>query len=81
MTKLTTSEAREGLAEAVNKVAFAGERIVINRHGKDVAALVSMDDLAFLQEIEDHLDVEAMRRSLAEKGSIPWAKFKTARGL
>jgi prevent-host-death family protein len=53
MIKLTTSDAREQLAELVNRAAFRNERIVLTRHGKDVAVLVSVDDLARLQALDE----------------------------
>lgn len=42
-------EARDILGELVNRVSFGGERIVITKHGKPIAALVSLDDLAALR--------------------------------
>ena len=38
MTHLSASAAREELAETVNRVAYGGERVVIERRGKAVAA-------------------------------------------
>ncbi|MGB9500501.1 MAG: hypothetical protein ACKVE4_12335 [Dissulfuribacterales bacterium] len=32
--------------------------IVLTRRGQDVAALVSIDELELLQQIEDHIDIE-----------------------
>ncbi len=47
---ITTSKAREELAELVNRVAYAGERVVFTRHGKDMAALISIADFKKLTE-------------------------------
>ncbi len=49
MTILPASEARAGLSEILNRVAFGGERIVLERHGRNVAAIISMADLASLE--------------------------------
>jgi prevent-host-death family protein len=38
-------ELREGVREALNRVEFGDERIVVTRHGKPSAALVSIADL------------------------------------
>lgn len=57
MTTLSIAEARNGLAEAINRVSYGGERVVFARRGKPVAALVSPDDLAFLQRMEDAQDI------------------------
>ena len=81
MTRLTVSQIREDLASALNKVAFGGERIILRRSNKDVAALVSMEDFALLRELEDKLDLEAMRKALDEPGAnIPWKDVKKELG-
>jgi len=49
MTVLPTSEARAELSDLVNRVAYGGERIVLERHGRHVAALVPMTDFAHLE--------------------------------
>lgn len=46
MRKLSTAEARESFAEIVNEAAFGGKRTVITRRGKDVAAIVPINELA-----------------------------------
>ena len=66
MTTLSIAEARNGLAEAINRVSYGGERVVFARRGKPVAALVSPDDLALLQQIEDDEDIRAARKALRE---------------
>ena len=49
MLKLTTTEAREMLSELVNRAAFGDERVVLTRHGKEMAVLISMADLEKLE--------------------------------
>ncbi len=48
--QIPVTQARAELAELVNRVAYAGERIELTRHGKLVAALVSAADFQSLQE-------------------------------
>jgi prevent-host-death family protein len=62
MEVLSISEAREGLAELVNRVAYRGERVVLRRHGKPVAALVSADDLERLAALERQKSPRRPRR-------------------
>jgi len=81
MTRLATSSLRESLADTLNRVAYKGERIVLERRGKDVAALVPLEDLALLNELEDRVDLEAARAALKEPGSVPWADVKARLGL
>ena len=77
MTTLTASELRDDFASAVNRVAFGGERIVVRRNNKDVVALVSMEDLARLRELDDRVDRDAVRKSKRERGKdTPWEDVK-----
>jgi len=48
--QIPVTQARAELAELVNRVAYAGERIELTRHGKLVAALVSAADYQRLQD-------------------------------
>ena len=79
MTKVAASVARRNLSATLNRVAFGGERIILHRHGKTLAVLVPVEDLALLEEIEDRRDAEAARRALADpknRKAIPWAKAR-----
>ena len=84
MTRINASEVREDFAEVLNRVAYRGERIVVHRRGKDVVALVPVDDVALLQALEDRIDLEDARKALAEaktKGTVRWEALKTELGL
>ena len=80
---LDLTEARARLTESVNRVSYRGERIVIQKHGRPVAALVPIEDLALLREIEDRIDLDDARKALADaKGKlIPWEAVKRTLGL
>jgi antitoxin (DNA-binding transcriptional repressor) of toxin-antitoxin stability system len=73
---LSIVEFRDSMSDPLNRVAYQGERIILERHGKPVAALVPMNDLALLEAIEDREDITAARKALREKGSIPLAQVK-----
>lgn len=82
MTRLSTSELRKDLATALGRVAFGGERIILQRSNKDVAALVSIEDLALLRELEDRADVAEIQKRMKEPGrNIPWKKVKKELGI
>lgn len=82
MSRIAASDARVQFAEIVNKVAFGGERIVLHRHGKDVAAIVPVEDLELLRMLEDRMDLEAARAALNEKASrVSWKKLKAELGI
>lgn len=79
MTRVPASKAREQFADILNDVAFRGERVVLHRHGKDVAAVISVEDLALLEALEDRYDLEAAQEALQEPGaSTPWEQLKAA---
>jgi prevent-host-death family protein len=84
--RLNVVELRQSLAEILNRAEYQGERIIIHRRGKDVAAIVPLEDLKLLErlieEVEDRLDVEAARVSMAEsEGRIPYAEVRRRLGL
>jgi prevent-host-death family protein len=75
--RIAASKAREKFADVLDEVAVRGERILLERHGKSVAALISAEDLELLEALEDRYDVDLVRRSLADsKERIPWSKVK-----
>lgn len=56
--EIPVTQARADLAELVNRVAYSGERVVLTRHGRPVAALVSAEDLELLDRLaEQRLDL------------------------
>lgn len=57
LREIGASQIRERLRSYLASVRDTGERLVITRRGKAVAALVSVDDLRFLERMEDILDV------------------------
>jgi prevent-host-death family protein len=41
------------MGDAINRVAYGGQRVVLERRGKPVAAVVSLDDLALVEALEE----------------------------
>jgi len=86
MTRMAASKARQDFSETLNQVAYKGKRILLHRRGKDVAALVPVEDLALIEKIEDRIDLEEAQKILAEMESgrtdpIPWDRVKKELGL
>lgn len=58
---ISIGKAREGFSDLVNRAAFGGERFVVERRGKPLAALVSADEY---QQIMRLLSEEGVRTTL-----------------
>ena len=70
MIRMAISDVRSDLATLVNRAAFGGERILLHRHEKDLAVLVSLEDARLLERLteeeEDRIDNAEADRLLAE---------------
>ncbi|BAY78406.1 MAG: type II toxin-antitoxin system Phd/YefM family antitoxin [Nostoc sp. ChiSLP01] len=64
--KISATEARANFQELINRVEYKGERIIIERHGKAVVAMVGLEDLKRLEALEDAIDSELLRQAIAE---------------
>ncbi len=85
MTRMAASKVRQEFAETLNQVAYKGKRILLHRRGRDIAALVPVEDLALIEKIEDRIDLEEAARILADikagrEKPIPWKRIKDELG-
>ena len=78
--KVASSTARTEFADIVNRAAYAGERVIVHRRKKPVAAVVPLSDLELLEQLEDRIDLEDARKRLNEP-TVPWTKIKKDLGL
>jgi len=88
MTRLSVSKAREEFPEIVNRAAYGNERTIVSRRGKDLAAVISIDDLRLLELLEqeeidrqDIADARAALKEAKEKGTIPLEEARKRLGL
>jgi prevent-host-death family protein len=88
MTTVTSEEVRDSLGELINRVKYHQERMKVTRRGKPVMALVPLEDLKFLEDMdayEDALDLPIVRQRLEEFDrtgiAIPWEQVKAEAGL
>ena len=58
-------EAKEKFADLLNRVTN-GDRILLTRRGKEIAAMVPLEDLKTLQQILDKSDLEDATDALKE---------------
>ncbi len=80
MTQATAKKPKDltGTLERVGR----GERVVLRKGKKPVAAVVPIQDLRLLEEIEDRFDAELARKALAEPGRrVEYREFFRKLGL
>ena len=63
--KIAAGEARAEFATLVNEVAFGKTRTILTRRGRDIAALVPMEDVLLIRRLEDTIDA---KKVAARKG-------------
>jgi antitoxin Phd len=81
-TKISTADVRKNFSTIVNRVSFGKESIILTRRGEDIAALVAMDELRLLQELEDRIDIADAIKAIKEPGEdIPAEQFWKKLGL
>ena len=84
MDTINTTEARENLADILNRVAYAKDRVRITRRGKDIAAVVPIEDLELIERLENEIDIREAEKVLKEarkNGTVPLADLAKELGL
>jgi len=78
MTRLNVSKARQEFSDVVNRSAYGKKRTIISRRGKDLAAVIPVEEVRLLErltrEVMDRIDIEDARAALKEaeaKGTTP----------
>lgn len=75
-TKLSASSARQNFSEILSRAEYRGERVVVHRGKKAVAAVVPIEDVELLEKLEEEIDVAAARQALKDRRTIPWEIVK-----
>jgi prevent-host-death family protein len=76
---ISVSDARETFAELVNRAAYGHERVLVSRRGKPIAAIVPIEDVEYLERVEDEFDLRAVEEALAAPENavpIPWEEVE-----
>jgi prevent-host-death family protein len=84
MGQVNTVNARAQFSEIINRAAFGKERVTLTRRGKEIVAVVPIEDVQLLEALEDKIDLEEARAALAEakkKGTVSWEKIKKDLGI
>ena len=84
MGQVNTVNARAQFSEIINRAAFGKERVTLTRRGKEIVAVVPIEDVQLLEALEDKIDLDEARAALVEskkKGTVSWEKIKKELGL
>lgn len=84
MPTMTVADAKNHFSDVLRRAEYGGERVVVERHGKPVAAIVSTEDLRRLEAAENAEDVSDARAALAEakqRGTISLESVLRKHGL
>lgn len=84
MASVPFSEARTHLTDIVNEVAYGGERIILTRKGKQLVAIIPLEDLRALEALENKIDLEDVKKALRDverHGTVSWEDTKRELGL
>jgi prevent-host-death family protein len=77
LKKISTADARKKFANIINRVAFGKESFILTRRGEALAALVSVEDLKLLQEMEERKDIEdAWQARETKEETVSWEELK-----
>lgn len=79
--RMSASVARKKFADIVNRVEYRGERVIVRRHNRDVAAVIPMEDLQLLQKVEDRMDIKDALKALKEPRGKTSKQVKADLGL
>ncbi len=58
--EVALAELRSSVGDVINRAAYGHERVLVTRNGKPAAALISVEDLAYFEELENAADSAAL---------------------
>jgi len=63
MITINVSEMRASIGDMISKVAYGGERLLLRKGKRDMAAVVPLEDLKRLEELDQESDLAAYRKA------------------
>lgn len=79
---IRATELRGRFSQVLKRVSGRGDRIVLEKHDKELAAVISIDDFKLLEFLEDRYDLELSRAALAESEErTPFTRVKERLGV
>lgn len=73
---ISATQLRDRIGEMLNRVLYGEGRVVIERRGEPVAAVISIQELRRLEAIEDERDAEILRMAKAlTTDTVPFSEL------
>ena len=69
VTTMNTSDAKEQFTDLINRVSHGKEHIILTRRGKEIAAIIPLEDFKLLQDSQDKNDLRDAIDALKEARS------------
>jgi prevent-host-death family protein len=69
ITTMNTSDAKEQFTDLINRVSHGKEHIILTRRGKEIAAIIPLEDFKLLQDSQDKNDLRDAIDALKEARS------------
>lgn len=79
MKQISTAETRKHMSELLNRAAYGGERFVVTRHGKELAAIVPLGDVTLLDRLRSLLEERKFDAAVEEvrtAGTRSWGDVR-----
>jgi prevent-host-death family protein len=84
VTLMNTAEAKEQFTDLINRVTHNKERVILTRRGKEIAAIVPLEDFKLLQDSQDKHDLREAIDALKEArttGTVTLEQIKEKIGV
>ena len=84
MNSIPFAKARTHLTDIVNEVTYERERIILTRKGKELVAIIPLEDLRALEAFQNKIDLEDAKQALRDvekHGTVSWEETKRELGL
>jgi len=81
MLSISITDLRTKIRKLADMVSFSGERVRVERNGETAFVMVSEQDAAFLEALEDKQDLKAAQKALKDKYSVSLDDLEKDLGL
>jgi prevent-host-death family protein len=80
-SSISAMQLRASIGDVLNRIQYRGERVVVERKGEPVAAIIGVADLQRLETMEAERELELFqlaKRAFAEGGRMTFAELVAA---